>query len=172
MSCTYPLSSRGIFFPFQVSNPLLHLAFTICLFKTMSGLDHQSPRVYLSYSTCSLIFYLHGFSFFFSPTRPSFSTAQRFLVSSPQWWPTWLRVLFFLKFVAYGECLLAKQIVNSPARSELSFPLDVCLEHKTSQMQVVLNKKERLLFQSFKIWFTLALWFFALPSFTKDEGLK
>lgn len=170
------LQFHGYFFPLEVSNPLLYLAFTLCLFKTMMCLDHQSPRVYLSY-TCSFIFYLHGFffPFFFfccSPTHPSFSTAQRLLVRSPQWWPTWLCVLFFLKFVAYGKCLLAKHIVSSPGRSKLCFPLDVCLEHKTSQMQVVLNKKEHPLFQSFNMRFTEALRFFDLPWFTKDEGVR
>lgn len=109
---------------------------------------------------------------FFLPPPPSFSTAQRFLVSSPQWWPTWLCVLFFLKFVAYGECLLAKQIVSSSARRELSFPLDVSLEHKTSQMQAALNKKARPLFQSFNVWFTLALWFFCSSLTYKGWGTQ
>lgn len=59
--------------------------------------------------------------------------------------------------------------MSPPARRELSFHLDVCWEHKTLQMQGVLNRKECYLFQFFITWFTLALWFSALPSFMKDE---
>lgn len=59
--------------------------------------------------------------------------------------------------------------MSSPAAWELSFHLDVCQECKTFQMQVMLNRKECYLFQSFITWFILALWFFAFPSFMKDE---
>lgn len=105
----------------------------------------NSPIVYLSYSTGSFIFYFFCFLFFSFFTPSAQYAEQTLLMSSSQRCPTRLCVLFFLRLNAYAEWLLEKQIVCSSARSELPFPLEVCLEHKTSQMQVT-RKKSALYF--------------------------
>lgn len=115
--------------------------------------------------------FTHFLSTAFPPYTCSFSsTAQRFLVSSPQWRPTWMDIILFLNFIVYVECLLPKHNMWALLPKEsYPFHLDVCWEHKTLQIQGMLNRKECYLFQFFITWFTLALCFSALPSFMKDE---
>lgn len=167
MFCTIPLQFHGYFFP----NPLPHLGFIVCLFKTMLGLDHQSPRA--DHKNIYICMFTHFLLQDFPPYTCSFSsTAQRFLVSSPQWRPTWKDIILFLKFAAYVECLLAKHNMWAFLPKESYLFILVCAGNiKHYRCNVVLNRKEWYLFQSFITWFTLALWFSALPSLTKDEDI-
>lgn len=127
---------HGCFLPLQVSNPLPHLAFTICLFKAMLSLNHQSPH----------ITHVHSFSIY-TVLPPPHPLAQH----RGFWWAVHNdgqqdHVLFFLKFVAYGECLLAKQIVSSSANVNYLSPLMYAWNVKHHRCKLRWTRKSALYF--------------------------